>query len=46
MQDTTEVELKSRVEDEDGNVIAWWSDEFQEQLMRYPKVTELYEQEK
>lgn len=25
-----EVGLKVRVEDKDGNVIAWWSDEFQE----------------
>lgn len=46
MQKNTGVELKARVEDKDGNVITWWSDKFQEQLMNHPKVIELYEQEK
>ncbi len=46
MKDSQQVELKARVEDKDGNVIAWWSDEFQKQLMNHPKVIELYEQQK
>ena len=41
--DNKEVELFPMVFDENGNVVAWWSDNFNTKLMNHPKVIEEYE---
>ncbi len=43
--DNTMPELKPRVFDEDGNPIAWWSDDFQSVLERHPEIRRLYEKQ-
>lgn len=43
--DREEVELSPRVSDEHGNILAWWSDNFNSVLINHPKIIEEYEKQ-